>query len=372
MLYEDTNLINGNTYSYKVSAVNSAGEGALSQPASAMAVGPPSMPENVFASPGNLFVILTWNPPLNNGGAPITSYKVYRGTSSYGEAFLVSVSSSVFTYNDTVVSPGVTYYYRISAVNSGGEGAMSIEVYATPYTHASAPRNLVATSGNNSITLTWNPPISDGGSTIISYDILRDTSPGVTSWYITVDGSMLSFVDTGVVSGVKYYYAVRTVNAAGYSPLSNEVNATAKGTPGAPVLLSAVGGSRKVTLTWAVPLSDGGSPITSYQIWRGTSPENMVFLVSVSGSATSGTDWWATPGVNYYYKVRAVNAAGPGAFSNTLNATATSSSPGVPFDTPPVPPVYPVYGVMIFIALLVTAIATSLRRVHPYRSMCLG
>jgi len=89
--------------------------------------------------------------------------------------------------------------------------------------------------------------------------------------------------------------------------------------PGAPVLSGATGGVDSVSLTWSAPASDGGSPITGYEIWRGTSTGAEVLLTAV-GVQTSYTDASVTPGQMYWYRVGAVNEVGSGPLSNELSA----------------------------------------------------
>jgi len=93
---------------------------------------PPTAPTapSATASAGNGVVHLTWNAPAN-GGSPITNYKIYKGTVSGGESLLTTVGN-VTTYDDSAVANGTTYYYKVSAVNSVGEGPLSTETSATP------------------------------------------------------------------------------------------------------------------------------------------------------------------------------------------------------------------------------------------------
>lgn len=70
-------------------------------------------------------VHLSWSQP-DNGGSAITKYRIYRGTVSGGETLLKTQTSR--TYNDKSVSKGITYYYRVSALNSIGEGPQSNEL----------------------------------------------------------------------------------------------------------------------------------------------------------------------------------------------------------------------------------------------------
>lgn len=70
-------------------------------------------------------VHLSWPIP-DNGGASITKYKIYRGLSAGSETLIKSISTT--SYKDGTVQSGVTYFYRVSAVNSVGEGPLSNEV----------------------------------------------------------------------------------------------------------------------------------------------------------------------------------------------------------------------------------------------------
>src|SRR5262249_34624516 len=87
----------------------------------------PPAPTNLVATANVGQVALSWNAV---SGA--SSYNVYRGTSPGGEGatpLATGVTGTSFT--DNQVTPGTTYYYQVSAVNLGGEGARSSERSAT-------------------------------------------------------------------------------------------------------------------------------------------------------------------------------------------------------------------------------------------------
>src|SRR5205807_2006913 len=230
LVYSDTGLANGITYYYKVSAVNAVGEGAMSTEASATPTAPvtaPGAPRNLQATPGDGQVTLNWQAPSNDGGSPILLYTIYRGNSSGGESFLITVPL-VTTYTDATVTNGVPYYYQVSATNAIGEGPRSNEASATPSAPATppgAPQGLSATPGDTTVSLTWSPPVSNGGSPITNYKIYRGNSSGGESVHIEI-GNVLAYSDTGLSDGFTYFYQVSAVNAVGEGPMSTETSAT--------------------------------------------------------------------------------------------------------------------------------------------------
>src|SRR2546427_8820281 len=123
----------------------------------------PSAPQNLQATPGVGNVALTWDAPSSNGGSPITGYKIYRSTSSGTETGYVNLGN-VNSYDNTAVTPGVTYFYKVAAINALGVSTQSNEASAMPttVTRPSAPQNLLAAAETRTATLTWHAPSSDG------------------------------------------------------------------------------------------------------------------------------------------------------------------------------------------------------------------
>ncbi|MDE2195715.1 MAG: PKD domain-containing protein [Gammaproteobacteria bacterium] len=77
-------------------------------------------------------VQLAWQAP-DDGGAPISGYRVYRGTASGAETLLATLNGSKTAYTDASALPpptGAVYYYEISALNSAGEGPRGNELAA--------------------------------------------------------------------------------------------------------------------------------------------------------------------------------------------------------------------------------------------------
>ncbi|MFQ5919541.1 MAG: kelch repeat-containing protein [Thermoplasmata archaeon] len=99
---------------------------------------PPLGPRNLDASAGEGRVDLAWDPPLYDGGAPITAHRIYRGPTAATDTFLVQVGGER-TYTDTGVTGGTLYFSRVTAVTSGGEGAKSSLSSVTPQADTTPP-----------------------------------------------------------------------------------------------------------------------------------------------------------------------------------------------------------------------------------------
>jgi fibronectin type 3 domain-containing protein len=225
--YTDSQLTNGTTYYYEVSAVNSIGAGPLSAEGSATPATRPGSPGGLAANANApAGVVLTWSA-ASNGGSPITGYNVYRSTKSGAETLLVSLGNTT-SYTDTAVSNGTTYYYKVGAVNAMGAGSLSTEKSAKRGTPPTAPRNLVASASSTlGVTLKWSTPASNGGATVTGYRIYRASASGAETLVATV-GNVTSFTDTSAGEGGYFYYEVTAVNSLGESVFSNEAGATAR------------------------------------------------------------------------------------------------------------------------------------------------
>ena len=322
--YLDSGLTNGQAYYYKVSAVNGVGEGTLSEEVAAVPATVPTAPTISAAETGDGFINLTWEAPAFNGGLPISNYTIHRGMMAGGETFLAEMGNVLY-YNDTGVTNGQIYYYKVRAKNSVGPGPLSNEMSATPAAIPSAPVGLVASSGDSFVELSWSPPASDGGSAITDYRIYRGTASGAGTFLVEIN-NLLEFNDTGVANGITYYYRVSAKNSAGEGDRSEETSATPLGPPTSPQNLEALTGVSFVMITWSAPSYDGGSAITNYRIYRGTVSGGGSLLIEL-GNVLSYNDTSVTNGITYYYVVSALNAIGEGPVSDEINARPTNQLP---------------------------------------------
>jgi fibronectin type 3 domain-containing protein len=336
--YTDKEVTNGQTYYYKVSAVNKENEEgtfASTKATPRSSVTTPSVPQKLQSATGDGYVVLSWAVPSNDGGSAIVKYKIYRGTSSGGERYLDSASATTTYYKDIAVKNGQTYYYHVTAVNAAGESSPSNDVSAKPQGPPGSPRNVKAAAGDSYVNLEWFAPSDDGGSKITKYNIYRGTTSGGETLRKTV-GNVLTYTDNDVTDDRTYYYQVSAENAIGEGAMSDEASAIPPSgittpslthivtTPSAPRNLIATAGDRVVNLNWKAPVDDGGSAITEYTIYRGTSSDAESYLDSVSAPTTSYTDRTVINDLIYYYKVSAENSVGEGEKSNEVDASPKS------------------------------------------------
>ncbi|NPA75378.1 MAG: hypothetical protein GXO25_04780 [Euryarchaeota archaeon] len=87
----------------------------------------PSAPTELTAHAGTGYVYISWNSPIDDGGSPVTSYRIYRNG-----VVIATVPAYQHDFNDTGVEGGQTYTYYVIAVNSVGGLFKSNTVQATP------------------------------------------------------------------------------------------------------------------------------------------------------------------------------------------------------------------------------------------------
>ena len=348
--------------------------GAGAPVASAATSGPsaPGAPTGLSAKAGFESVSLSWSAPANNGGAAVRGYNLYAGTQPGQECGIPlngSSNGSVLVAGTSVTlgeayagcngsSPqhlvdGTTYYLVVTAVNAAGQSGPSNEVAVTPQLVVpGAPSAVSAAALDDGAAVGWTVPASNGNDisrwTITPYvaGVAQNaTTLPATGRNLSPDqGSADSYDLSGLTNGLSYTFTVTATNPVGPGQPSAQSNAVtpAVSVPFPPTGLAAVAGNGAVALSWSAPSNDGGSSLTGYDVYEGTSsggesgtPVNG--SVPVDSSCTAGTcDYTVTPlanGTTYYFTVRAVNAQGVSGASNeaAVEPTApTSSVPGAP------------------------------------------
>ncbi len=304
---------------------------------------PPSEPQNLQATADDRRIALTWEAPALDGGSPVASYVVYRGTSSSGETYLVTVGN-VLTYIDTGLTNGQTYFYQVSAMNGAWEGPKSDEANATPATVPGVPRELTAEGGNKHVVLNWLAPTDDGGSLITDYRIYRGTTPNGETFLNDI-GDVLTYVDTGLANGQTYYYRVFALNAVGEGPGSNEANATPTNQPPTCIIITPTEGetvSGTYAITGTAADSDGVVLEVEIRIDDGD-------WIDVTGTTSWSYDW-DTPNLpKGQHSVWARSYDGTN-YSNEVNVTINVDS------TPSDEPGGDVFWILVALILVITAV----------------
>ena len=298
--YTNTGAKAGTTYYYKVKAVNSVGESAYSNIVSGKVKSVTPEPSAPVVKIGNSASsgkpMLTWNAV---SGA--TSYKVYRATSKSGTYSLLGTVTTT-SYTNTGAKAGMTYYYKVKAVNSAGESAYS-NVVSGRATVTTLTMGHSASSGKPQ--LTWK---AVSGAT--SYKVYRATSKN-GAYSVINTTKALTYTNTGAALGTTYYYKVEALNAAGKS-MGFSAIVEGKVAPVLAVGYSSVSG--KPQLTWkAVPGA------TEYQVYRSTQQNSGYSKINTT-TATSYVNTGAKAGTTYYYRIVAVKGTAVSDFSNIVSA----------------------------------------------------
>jgi large repetitive protein len=322
-------LTNGTEYGFRVTAVNSLGQGQPSISASATPVWTPTAPDlTATVAPadgiGSGQVRLSWTAPRSNG-SEITDYLIEFSTDGQTWTAVDDGVSADPTYVVDGLTNGTAYQYRVTAINTVGNGAPSADVMATPVWVPAAPDSLTAALApatgvsSGQVKLTWTTPI-DNGSTITDY-VIESSTDGQT-WTAVDDGMSPSVTSTvrGLTNGRNYQFRVAAVNALGQSVSSATIQATPRWKPTAPSGLRASSpGSRRVRLTWNAPSSSNGAAITDYVIQRSNGGRWTTVRDGVS-TARRSTITGLTNGTTYRFRVAAKNAVGVGPWSTTVRA----------------------------------------------------
>src|SRR5829696_4023475 len=183
-----------------------------------------------------------------------------------------------------------------------------------------APTNLAAaTVSSSQINLSW----TDNANNENGFKVEQSTD-GMNFTQIAMLGSnAVSFSVTGLSASTTYFYRVASFNDAGNSAYSNTASATTSATPpplpAPPSGLSATAVSTtRIDLSW----TDNSGNESGFRIERCKNPNctNFVQIAQVGSNVTTFADTGVSKNSAYNYRLRAFNAAGNSAYSNTASA----------------------------------------------------
>ncbi len=219
--------------------------------------------------------------------------------------------------------------YVLAVVPHAGGQAQPVSYPSEPVGVTSGaptpPTALTALAGDTRAFLDWESPLADGNNAVSAYTVSVLDAAGATVRKVPL-GNVTSTSIEGLTNGTTYGFTVTATNAIGESRPSNRASATPLGRPAAPSrpAVKAVAGGR-ATVTWNPPSSDGGSPVTGYDLVA--SPGGVV-RTGLTGRSVDLDG--LTPGTTYTFAVRATTATGSSDLSPDSDELVAFDVPGAP------------------------------------------
>ena len=312
--FVDSGLEMNRTYSYRILAVNELGAGPLSGSNSSRSMVPPGMVSSIDVEELDREVVLSWDPPIRDGGGGITHYGIFRGQKSDSLELVDTTEEN--SYSDRNLTNGVVYHYSVRAFNPLDSSPDWISVRGSPYTTPEGPVNVTYVRGDSSLILSWDPPRNDGGREVSGYDIEYRVAGEDNPEHIR-GISNESMEITKLNPGTLYEVYVRAVNQRGSGNRSDVIRARAITLPEPPSVIEEVStGDGNVTISWKESGFDGGDGLSGYNVFR-----NGEEVAMVDNLTTEYTDTDLINGVEYTYGIAAVNQLGAGEITGGLVAT---------------------------------------------------
>lgn len=301
----------GNTYYYRVRAVNGSGASDDSGTISQLLL-PPAPAANAASAVTATSFTANWN-----GALSATSYRLDVSSSSTFSDFVPGYNNLLVSGTSQSVSGlsnGTIYYYRVRAIN--GTGTSSNSNTRSTTTILPVPiLNIVSGITTNSFVASWG---AVAGATSYSLDVSMNA--GFTTFvlgYNNLSVTGTSHTVTGLSSGGSYYYRVRAVNSATTS--GNSTAQSALLYPAAPVATAATSVSAtSLTANWT---STNGA--TGYRLDLSTLSDFSTLIPGYNNLLVTGALQKSvnglSPNITYYYRVRSENSTGVSSNSNTVS-----------------------------------------------------
>lgn len=208
--------------------------------------------------------------------------------------------------------------YALSLTITGTSGTISHTASTTLLVNLAPPGGLTASAGNSQVSLSW--PASVGASGYHAKRAKVDGGPYQT--FACPSGT--GIVDTGLVAGITYYYAVSAFytggpDVGGESANSMQASATPQGStptpPAAPTALTAKSNKpATIDLQW---VQSTGAGVTTNAVYRRQLNGTYSSLPTYSINATTSfRDSKVSRGTSYCYVITGTNASGQSAPSN--------------------------------------------------------
>jgi titin len=222
-------LADGSAYTFAVRARTAYADSTPVSSAPVIPTSPP--PTGVSGDPDNASATISWTAP--SGLATVYTYTVR----AYQAGTLVTTATVAAPQTTAIVSGlanGTAYTFTVMAATDAGPTAPSAPsssvTPAAPLLGLGVPanpKNVVATPGSASATVTWAAPTGLLQAPITSYLVsVYDASDKATGQTFLVNGSTTTATLTGLPSGQKFKFKVQATNMAGSSLGAKTANIT--------------------------------------------------------------------------------------------------------------------------------------------------
>jgi subtilisin family serine protease len=367
-----TGLLDGVPHKFRISARNAVATGPPSDVSDAytpLTPTAPGRPLNAVATANTGQVGLDWDTPTSDGGAPITDYLIEYSSNggSTWTTYVDTVSTATIATIRTL-PVGISVLFRVSAINSRGTGAASLNSNSIttigaltndPFAGAEVFSGTTGAVSSSTLTASresgepshggygasasiWYKWVATQDGTLVVdtrlsvFDTLLGAYTGTQVNALTTlaanddsGGGTWSSVTITVVAGTSYFFAIDGYgNRKGSTTLNWQFTVAPEPTaPSAPRNVRGSAGDQLVTLYWESPLDSGSRTITSYIAT--SSPGSKT---CTSTGALTCTVRGLTNGVAYTFSVTATNAIGTSAASTASDPVtpAAASTPEAP------------------------------------------
>ncbi|KAM8879450.1 myomesin-2 isoform 1-T1 [Spinachia spinachia] len=253
-------LIPGETYTFRVQAVNVFGLSDESQESSPISVEPALCPGGEYATPSAPFGItmlscdgssmtLAWKSPAHCGGSKVNAYYIDKrnaDTLLWKEVNLTGVTERLCSIDN--LTEGVFYEFKVQAANMAGVGVpsapsapMKCEAWTMDEPGPAYDLSFSEVRGQ-SLVILWKAPVYTGASAVTGY-VVEMAKKG-SSEFVTLNQEAVShryLQVTGLEEGETYVFRVRSINANGVGkPSQASEPVCAKALPGTRELVAGV------------------------------------------------------------------------------------------------------------------------------------
>ncbi|XP_060093345.1 receptor-type tyrosine-protein phosphatase delta isoform X41 [Heteronotia binoei] len=194
------NLIPQKTYSVKVLAFTSVGDGPLSSDIQVVTqTGVPGQPLNFKAEPeSETSILLSWTPPRSD---TISNYDLVYKDGEHGEEQRISIEPAT-SYHLQGLKPNSLYYFRLSARSPQGLGASTAEISARTMQSMFAKNFHVKAVMKTSVLLSWEIP--ENYNSAMPFKILYDDG----KMAVEVDGRATQKLITNLKPETSYSFVL--------------------------------------------------------------------------------------------------------------------------------------------------------------------